>query len=94
MLHVNLQISKIFQSYVVTTDLLKKYAYHRHITYPHILPFVPIFLQIYVFLFFQAQELTTILFRSIEIPLTTFSSNVDNILFQLTRICFLYSMTF
>ena len=43
---------------------------------------------------FQAQQLTTIFFRSIKIPSTAFSSTADNILFQLTRICLLYSMTF
>ena len=53
-----------------------------------------IFLHVHVCLFFQAQELTTILFRSMKIPSTAFSSNADNILFQLTRICLLYSITF
>ena len=44
-------------------------------------------------LFFQAQELPT-LFRSITIPSKTFSSQADKSFFQLTRICFLYSMAF
>ena len=53
-----------------------------------------IFLHVHVCLFFQAQELPT-LFRSITIPSKTFSSQADNsFFFQLTRICFLYSMAF
>ena len=53
-----------------------------------------IFLHVHVCLSFQAQELPT-LFRSITIPSKTFSSQADNsFFFQLTRICFLYSMAF
>ena len=48
----------------------------------------------FFFLFFQAQALTTILLCCITIPSTTFSTKTDTILFQLTRICLLYSMPF
>ena len=45
--------------------------------------------------FFQASlALTTILFCSITIRSTTFSSKADTILFQLRTICLLYSMQF
>ena len=56
---------------------------------------IPILAGRYVFLsFFQAQALTTILLCSITIRSATFSSKADTILFQLTRICLLYSMPF
>ena len=35
MLHGNLQMSKIFQSYAAITDLLKNHTYYRHITNGH-----------------------------------------------------------
>ena len=71
----------------------QRQPYHiRHKVFD-LLPLLPIFLHVHVCLFFQAQELPT-LFRSIKISSTAFSSTADNILFQLTRICLLYSMTF
>ena len=84
MLHGNLQMSKIFQSYAAITDLLKNHTYYRHITNGHRI-YYRLFqysCNLYDFLFFTPKNWQ----QSFSVPLKSHPQH-----FQVMLITFFFS---
>ena len=84
MLHGNLQMSKIFQSYAAITDLLKNHTYYRHITNGHRI-YYRLFqysCNLYDFLFFAPKNWQ----QSFSVPLKSHSQH-----FQVMLVTFFFS---